>query len=168
MESERVLIRPVSGAGDVELARELMREYGVSTNVDLEFQGFEAELQGLPGEYAPPGGRLLLAFVDGQPAGSAALRPLAPGVAEMKRLYVRPACRGLGLGERLATAILAEAAQAGYARLRLDTLPDMKSAIALYRRLGFRPIAPYRVNPVPGAMFFELELGQNGPATRTR
>jgi GNAT superfamily N-acetyltransferase len=161
MEAEGARIRPASGADDVELARELMREYGLATNIDLEFQGFAAELAGLPGDYAPPGGRLLLAFVEGRPAGCAALRPFAPGVGEMKRLYVRPAFRGTGLGQRLAEAILAEAGQAGYARLRLDTLPDMGSAIALYRRLGFRPIAPYRANPVAGAMFFERELGQN-------
>jgi ribosomal protein S18 acetylase RimI-like enzyme len=167
MESERLQIRPVSGAEDVALARELIREYGLATNIDLEFQGFEAELAGLPGDYAPPGGLLLLAFVDGRPAGCAALRPFPPGVAEMKRLYVRPSFRGLGLGERLAEAIIAEARLAGYARLRLDTLPDMTAAIALYRRLGFHPIPPYRPNPVPGAMFFEKELGQNGPATRT-
>jgi ribosomal protein S18 acetylase RimI-like enzyme len=161
MEAEGTLIRPAAGAEDVALARELILEYGLATHIDLEFQGFEAELLALPGDYAPPAGRLLLAFADGRPAGCAALRAFAPGVAEMKRLYVRPAFRGLGLGERLARAIIAEAAGAGYARLRLDTLPDMASAIALYRRLGFAPIAPYRLNPVPGAMFFERELGQN-------
>ena len=161
METEGTRIRPAAGADHLALARELIREYGLATNIDLEFQGFEAELAALPGDYAPPAGRLLLAFVDGRPAGCAALRAFAPGVAEMKRLYVRPAFRGLGLGERLARAIIAEAAGAGYAHLRLDTLPDMASAIALYQRLGFRPIAPYRPNPVPGAMFFERELGQN-------
>lgn len=161
MEAERAQIRPAAGADDVELARRLFREYAEALGVDLEFQGFAAELAGLPGDYAPPLGRLLLALAGGEPAGCAALRPLSPEVGEMKRLYVRPAFRGSGLGERLARAILEEAARAGYQRLRLDTLPGMESAMALYRRLGFRPIAPYRVNPVAGAMFFERELGQN-------
>jgi ribosomal protein S18 acetylase RimI-like enzyme len=160
-------VREASGADDVALARRLFREYVDALGIDLGFQDFESELAGLPGDYAPPAGRLLLAFVDGQPAGCAALRPSAPGVAEMKRLYVRPGFRGHALGRHLAEAVIAHARQAGYARLRLDTLPGMEAAIALYRALGFRPIPPYRPNPVPGAMFFERELGQNGPAPRT-
>lgn len=146
------------GPGDVEHARELFREYEKSLGVDLCFQGFEQELAGLPGAYAPPRGRLLLAFEAGRPAGSVALRPLGADVCEMKRLYVRAALRGRGAGRRLAARVLAEARAIGYAKMRLDTLPSMTEAIALYRSLGFAEIAPYYANPVPGALFMELIL----------
>ena len=143
---------------DIERARSLFREYETSLGVDLCFQGFEQELAGLPGAYAPPSGRLLLAVDDGRPAGCIALRPLGADGCEMKRLYVRPEFRGRRVGRLLAERLLAEARAIGYARLRLDTLPSMKEAIPLYRSLGFAEIAPYYANPVPGALFMERAL----------
>jgi ribosomal protein S18 acetylase RimI-like enzyme len=143
---------------DIERARELFREYEAALGIDLCFQGFERELAELPGAYAPPGGRLLLATAGAELVGCIALRPLGGDVCEMKRLYVRPAGRGTGLGRRLAEAVIGEARAIGHARMRLDTMPSMKEAIALYRALGFVEIAPYCVNPVPGALFMELTL----------
>jgi ribosomal protein S18 acetylase RimI-like enzyme len=140
------------------VVRDLFEEYRGSLGLDLEFQGFSAELDNLPGEYSPPAGRLLLGWEDGEPAGCVALRSLEPGIAEMKRLYVRPAFRGSGWGRRLAERIVAEAREAGYHRKRLDTLPSMAGARALYRSLGFREISPYRHNPIPGTAFLELRL----------
>jgi len=142
----------------VRLARDLFGAYAESLGFDLSFQGFAAELAGLPGEYASPAGRLLLAERDGRPAGCAALRPMEDGACEMKRMFVRPEFRGLGIGRLLAVALIEEARAIGYDRMLLDTIAFMKEAIALYRSLGFREVAPYRHNPIAGAAFMELAL----------
>jgi ribosomal protein S18 acetylase RimI-like enzyme len=141
---------------DLGTVRGLFEEYAAWLGVDLCFQGFAAELAGLPGRYAPPAGGLWLADDGGAAAGCVALRPLAADRAEAKRLYVRPAYRGTGTGRALAEHALAAAA--GYRRVCLDTLPRMTAAIALYRSLGFAETGPYYANPVPGALFMEREL----------
>jgi putative acetyltransferase len=146
------------GPEALALARHLFEEYAASLDVDLCFQGFAEELGGLPGAYARPAGGLLLGFDGDEPAGCAAFRPLEPGIAEMKRLYVRPSARGAGWGRRLAQRVVDDARAAGYQRIRLDTLPSMQAALALYRDLGFREISPYRHNPVAGTRFLELRL----------
>ena len=143
----------------VAQACELFLEYAQSLGVNLCFQNFEEELAGLPGHYAPPEGRLLLAECDGQLAGCVALHSWEPGVCEMKRLYLRPSFRGKRLGRAMAEKIIAEARTIGYQRMRLDTIePIMKDAVEMYRKLGFREIAPYRPNPIAGAMYMELQL----------
>ena len=149
-------------AEDFTAVRDIFREYADTLGVDLCFQQFDAELAGLPGEYAEPRGALLMAIVDGELAGCCALRPLDtadyPNAAEMKRLYVRKAFRGFGLGRQLAEAILDVARQAGYACVLLDTLDDMEAARALYVELGFEEIPPYYHNPIPGAHYLKVDL----------
>jgi ribosomal protein S18 acetylase RimI-like enzyme len=142
----------------VEEARTLFGEYAAGLGVDLSFQHFEEERRGLPGDYAPPRGVLLLAIEPEGTLGCAGLRPVDAETAEMKRLYLRPAARGRGLGRALAEAILSEAGRLGYRRIRLDTLPGMQSAQSLYRALGFRVIPAYTFNPIPGTLFMERDL----------
>ena len=140
-------------------ARELFLEYAQSLGFSLCFQNFDKELAELPGDYTPPEGRLLLAEYVGELAACVALHKLEPGICEMKRLYLRPQFRGKGLGRALADRIIADARQIGYHRMRLDTVePVMKDAVAMYRKLGFKQVAPYRPNPIAGAMYMELEL----------
>jgi ribosomal protein S18 acetylase RimI-like enzyme len=142
----------------IDAVRGLMLEYAASLGVDLAYQDFGAEVEALPGAYAPPRGLLLLATTGGEAVACVGVRPHAEGTCEMKRLYVRPVARGSGLGGRLAVAAIDFARACGYERMRLDTLPSMESAHALYRSLGFREIAPYRFSPVAGNRFMELEL----------
>jgi ribosomal protein S18 acetylase RimI-like enzyme len=140
-------------------ARALFEEYGASLGFSLCFQSFDQELAGLPGEYAPPSGRLLLAFVDGHPAGCVALHRYEDHAAEMKRLYVRPGFRGHNLGRQLMDRLLSEAQTIGYTSIRLDTVPSvMGKAVELYRAYGFQEIAPYRTNPMEGALYMELPI----------
>ena len=143
----------------IEQARSLFLDYGSSLGFSLCFQSFDEELKNLPGAYGPPSGRLLLARYAGHAAGCIALRKLEAGICEMKRLYVRPDNRGLGLGRLLAERLIAEARMIGYERMRLDTIESaMKDAIALYRRMGFREIAPYSTIPIESALWMELLL----------
>ena len=154
MEAE---IRPAR-PGEHEVAKRLVEEYVRSLGVDLGFQGIEQELADFPDAYEPPSGRVLLALVDGEPVGCVAIKRLEGEICELKRLYVRPAGRGAGLGRRLTEAAIDCARELGYRSMRLDTLPSMEAARALYRALGFAEIEPYRFNPVPGTAFFEREL----------
>jgi putative acetyltransferase len=146
-------------APQIAQVRELFLEYAQSLGFSLCFQNFDQELAELPGDYAPPAGRLLLAEYDAQLAGCVALHKLDSAICEMKRLYLRPQFRGKGLGRLLAERIIAEARQIGYQRMRLDSVePVMKDAVAMYRRFGFEEIAPYRPNPNPGVLYLELQL----------
>jgi ribosomal protein S18 acetylase RimI-like enzyme len=151
------IVQAISPA-ELEAARALFREYRRAIGVDLCFQGFERELLDLPGAYAPPQGRLLVALEGSAPAGCGALRPIAPGIAELKRMWVSPAFRGRGLGRAIAEALLAAARAQGYRAARLDTLDTMREARALYAALGFREIPAYYPNPLPGALYMELPL----------
>jgi GNAT superfamily N-acetyltransferase len=147
---------------------QLLREYAAALGVDLCFQNFDTELATLPGEYAEPTGALLLALVDGRPAGCVGMRPLPdvdyPNACEMKRLFVRPAYRRFGLGRVLAQRLMDLATQAGYSHMLLDTLDDMEAARGLYVTLGFEEIPPYYFNPIPGAHYLKAEL--DAPGTR--
>jgi putative acetyltransferase len=154
-----VLFAQAESPAQLAQARELFLEYAQSLGFSLCFQNFDQELAGLPGGYAPPEGRLLLAEYEGELAGCVALHKLEPGLCEMKRLYLRPQFRGKSLGRALADHIIAEARQIGYQRMRLDTVePVMKDAVAMYRKLGFKEIAPYCPNPMSGVIYMELEL----------
>src|ERR1700734_969049 len=155
------IIRP-AGAQDIAEIRQLLREYEAWLGTDLCFQDFENELAGLPGSYAPPSGRLLIATAKNaagnRSAGCVALRPFDESVCEMKRLFVRADFRGTGLGRRLARAIGDQARAIGYRKMRLDTLPQQREAHRLYASLGFGEIEPYRPNPIAGSLFLELDL----------
>ena len=153
-------IRPVRSAADLEATLQLFNAYASALEVDLSYQDFTTELATLPGKYAPPAGEILLARDrHGAPLGCVGLRPIEPdGCCEMKRLYVSPKARGLGLGRALIDAIIAEAVRIGYGEMRLDTLPTMTEAISLYRKAGFVPIAPYYETPIAGTIFFARPL----------
>jgi putative acetyltransferase len=151
-------LRQAASPADLATARALFEEYQASLGFSLCFQNFDAELASLPGAYAPPDGRLLLAFAGDGPAGCIALRKIGEEICEMKRLWVRPAFRGTGLGRRLAESLLAEARAIGYRRVRLDTLPSMAAAQALYLSLGFADIPPYNDHPIEGTRFMEAIL----------
>ena len=142
----------------VEAVRGIFREYAESLGIDLSFQQFDAELADLPGKFAAPRGRVLLAYQTEELIGCVALRPIDETVCEMKRLYVRPSGRGLQAGKQLATLICATARELEYSRIRLDTLPTMHAALRLYASLGFEPIPAYVFNPIPGAIFLECDL----------
>lgn len=162
MDKPAVTLLNPSSAAEMETVREIFREYAATLEVDLAFQDFEAELASLPGDYAAPRGHLLLAQVDGAIAGCCALRPLDaadyPNASEMKRLYVRKAFRGFGLGRELAEAMLDQARRAGYACVLLDTLDGMESARALYTDLGFEEIPPYYHNPIAGSHYLKADV----------
>lgn len=160
MTADHAPITPATNDADLAAAALLFRAYADSLPIDLDRHGFGHEIARLPGAYVPPGGGLWIAR---SPAGTAwgcvALRPLTePGVCEMKRLYLCPEARGTGLGRSLAQTAIAAATAAGYREMRLDTLPSLTAAIALYRDLGFRPIADYNASPFPGTLFFALAL----------
>jgi ribosomal protein S18 acetylase RimI-like enzyme len=151
-------IYPVETSQDIELVRALFTEYAESLGFDLRFQDFEAELANLGAHYAAPNGCLLLAMYEGRTAGCVGMRQLSEGVCEMKRLYVRPQFRGLKIGKALTEAVIEKARTIGYVSMRLDTVPSMKAARALYLSLGFTDIEPYRYNPIEGTAFMELKL----------
>jgi len=163
------MIKPATTREEIEDIRCMFREYAKLLSVDLSFQGFEAELRELPGKYAPPGGALLVAYHEGAGAGCVALRDLGHRVCEMKRLFVRPWFRGLCLGKELAEGIITSARELGYSTMRLDTLDRLTEAMRLYDRMGFRRIPAYYENPLPGVVYWELDLrekqsGQHGAA----
>lgn len=162
MTTPLIQLLPLRSAADLEATQRIFREYAAGLNIDLCFQDFDSELTALPGDYAAPRGALLLSWVDGAVAGCCALRPLDSSdyanAAEMKRLYVRPAFRGLGLGRQLAQAILDLAQLNGYDCVLLDTLNDMEIARAMYEDLGFKEIPPYYHNPLAGAHYLKVDL----------
>lgn len=161
-ETAEVGLRLAQFPDDVDTVRALFLDYQADIGIDLCFQGFEEELASLPGEYAPPSGSILIASVDGEPAGCCAFRPMTNtdhlDACEMKRLFVRRAFRGFGLGRLLVDRIMTDAQLAGYTTMLLDTLSDMESARALYQESGFVEVAPYYHNPIPGAHYLKVDL----------
>lgn len=153
-----MIIAPATDPASIAAVRTLFLEYAASLDVDLAYQGFQGEVAGLPGDYVPPQGCLLLARNEAEAVACVGVRPLDDGVCEMKRLYVRPEARGSGIGRELAVAAIEFGRSAGFRAMRLDTLPSMVKAQALYHALGFRTIMPYRFSPVPGNVFMELVL----------
>src|SRR5690606_14847772 len=151
-------IRPAAGGADIETIRHLFLEYAAGLDVDLCFQGFDDELAQLPGYYSPPAGGLWIASVDGMIAGCVALRPLEPGVCEIKRLYLKPGFRGAGLGRLMAETVIEAARAQGYGAMRLDTLDSMQAAQQLYRTMGFVERPPYGDKPHERLSYFELAL----------
>ncbi|HUI18104.1 MAG TPA: N-acetyltransferase [Alphaproteobacteria bacterium] len=161
-ETAAITIADARGPADIAAARELFLDYQRGLGFDLAYQGFAEELAGLPGKYAPPAGRLLLARAGEEAAGVVALRPLEAGICEMKRLYVRSGFRGRHVGEALVERLIADARAIGYAAMRLDTVAaKMPAAVALYRRTGFGDIPAYYASPIPGTAYMELRLGSN-------
>lgn len=156
--NEGIRIDQASALRDIESVKSLFREYESLIGFPLDFQGFKAELATLPGSYAPPLGRLLLARFRENPSGCVALRPFSQGICEMKRLFVRHDYRCTGLGRKLCRLIISEARYVGYSAMRLDTIESMVLAVKLYESLGFKEIPAYRKNPIRGARFFELQL----------
>lgn len=157
-----ISLRPAQFPDDLQTVRQLFLDYQAGLGIDLCFQGFDAELAELPGAYAPPAGALLLAYVDSEAAGCCALRPLYNtnhlNACEMKRLYVRPAFRGFGLGRLLVERILSAGQLNGYTTMLLDTLSDMETARALYQEMDFVEVEPYYHNPIPGAHYLKVDL----------
>lgn len=162
MTSDTIQIQVFSENTELPLVRALFTEYAGSLNIDLCFQNFDAELDALPGDYAPPRGTLVLARSGSELVGCCAMRPLDttdyPNACEMKRLYVRPFLRGSGIGRRLAEAVMEAAQQAGYATMLLDTLSEMETARAMYQDLGFTEVPPYYYNPIEGAHYLMARL----------
>lgn len=152
-----------SSSEQIARIKSLFLEYAESLGFSLCFQSFDEELANLPGMYAPPEGRLLIAYLNGEAVGCAALHKLEDGICEMKRLYVKPSARGHRVGKRLSERIISEARAIGYIKMRLDTIGEtMQTAVALYHAQGFREIAPYRENPIPSALYMELDLAASG------
>jgi GNAT superfamily N-acetyltransferase len=160
MSARQIEISQARADADIADVRQLFREYSASIGVDLEYQGFSSELVALPGQYAPPSGDLLVAKVDGEAAGCVALRALDQSTLEMKRLYVRPAARGAGLGKLLIETAISIASQNGYSEMKLDTLASMATAQKLYGALGFVEIPPYGNAYLPGTRFYSLALAK--------
>jgi len=158
----RMRIKQAQTKTEIEEIRSLFREYEAFLDVDLCFQSFEEELAGLPGKYSRPSGDLLIGLDADRIVGCVAVRKLDDGVCEMKRLYVRPDARGTGLGRQLAQAIIVVAKELGYSIMRLDTLDSLKGAMHLYEMLGFRTTGPYYENPLPGVVYWELDLKEEG------